>query len=101
MIDLDFARVKAEKLAEACLGGMVRTKPESWLRSDHLEAKNCWLFLKAQGIDFLPNCAESADMAFVVSKRGKEMSVADHHEDMAALQAYLQEVSAYLERRGE
>ena len=101
MTDFVAARSKAEKLAEACLGGMVRTKPDTWLRGEHLEARNCWLFLKARGIDFLPDCRESADMAFVVSKKGKVMSVADHHEDMAALRAYVEEVSAYLERRGE
>ena len=101
MIDFESARIKAEKLAEACLGGMVRSIPETWLRSEHLEAKNCWLFLKTHGIDFLPDCQESADMAFVVSKKGKEMSVADHHEDMTALRAYVEEVSAYLQRRGE
>ena len=101
MIEVFTARAKAEELARACLNEIVSRQPERWLRLEHMEAPNCWLFFKADGIEFLPGCEESADMAFVVSKRGKEMTIADHHGDMVALESYLQEVSAYLGRRGE
>ena len=101
VITFEQARMKAEELAQASLGGLVRSSPKRWLREEYLSEENCWLFLKATDIDFLPQCASSADTAFVISKKGKGMSVADHREDIGALKKYLSELSEYLARRKE
>lgn len=101
MIDLETARRFAEKAAESNLEGYVRTKPSRWLRDGNLEAKNCWLFLKWVGIEFIPGCEKYADIAFVISKKGMGLTVTDYSEDMPALEAYLLKISEYLERRGE
>jgi hypothetical protein len=65
------------------------------------EEKNCWLFLKNKSLVYRENCEQWTDAAIVISKKGKVMVVADHHEDEAALKGYLEKISIYLETRGE
>ena len=101
MISLEQAQEKAELLAKGCLQNLVRKHPARWLREEFLTAENCWLFLKSNDIEFLDGCAESGDMAFVISTKGTAMSVADHQDNQDALREYLIKVSDYLKRRGE
>jgi len=95
------ARRLAECSAKENLSPLVLKEPESWLRESFLEEENCWLFLKSEEIAFSPQGKSWADAAFVVSKRGKLMIIADHDDDLEKLQKCLINVSAYLRRRNE
>ncbi len=58
-------------------------------------------FFEKKSLIYRENCEQWTDAAIVISKKGKVMIVADHHEDEAALIKYLNEISAYLEKTGE
>jgi len=95
------ARRLAERAAKENLSPLVLKEPESWLREAYLEEENCWLFLKAEGLAFSSQGKAWADAAFVVSKRGKVMVIADHDDNPEKLQKYLANVSTYLASRNE
>jgi hypothetical protein len=95
-IDFDQARALAEETAKGCLQFLVQSDPKIWLREEHVEKPNCWLFMKSESLDFLPGCESSADCAFVVSKKGNVRVIADHHEDRPSLLKYLIEIDAYI-----
>lgn len=95
------ARRLAERAAKENLGPLILNEPESWLREPYLEEENCWLFLKAEGLAFSPQGKAWSDAAFVVSKRGKVMVIADHDDNLEKLQNYLANVSTYLGSRNE
>jgi hypothetical protein len=101
MISLEQARVLAEENAKSCFADFVMVVPNNWLREAVFEEKNCWLFLKNKSLVYRENCEQWTDAAIVISKKGKVMVVADHHEDEAALKGYLEKISIYLEARGE
>jgi hypothetical protein len=101
MLSLEQARVLAEENAKSCFADFVAVVPTNWLREAVLEEKTCWLFLKNKSLIYRENCEQWTDAAIVISKKGKVMIVADHHEDEIALARYLGEVSVYLANRGE
>lgn len=101
MISFAKARELAESLAESCLANSVLNQPGSWLRDEVFEEDSCWLFLKNKQLVFHSECLGDADVAFVVSKLGTMMTIADFHENEKALKKYLHEISEYLKMRGE
>lgn len=101
MLTFEEARKLAEAEAESYFSSLVDEIPKTWLSENVLEEDNCWLFLKGPNIRFRSDSASWADTAFVVSRRGTVLTVADHHEDAVELKSYLQKVSAYLEARNE
>lgn len=102
MITLEMARERAEKSAELTFSNLVTDRPIHWLRDDVIEEKNCWLFLKSKDLNFRDEAAKAwSDWAIVISKKGKEIAIADHYDDPVSLREYLAEISHYLEIRGE
>jgi hypothetical protein len=102
MITLKMAREMAERSAELTFSNLVSERPIYWLRDEVIGEKNCWLFLKSKDLKFRDEAARAwAAWAIVISKRGKEIAVADHYEYPVSLRQYLAEISDYLEIQGE
>ena len=101
MVTFEEARKLAEAEADSYFSNLVTETPSAWLGEKVLEERNCWLFLKVPNIKFRSDSVSWADTAFVVSRRGTVLTVADHYENQDELKRYLRKLSEYLEARNE
>jgi hypothetical protein len=71
------------------------------LKSEYLEAENCWMFFISAKINVPIDATLGIKWAYVVSKKGTFSMVQDFSDDSPRLHAYLQTMSDHFQQCGE
>ena len=97
-ISLKEAMKIAEIAARRNLSCFLTSDHQQVLRSDFLEAENCWMFFRSSEIA-LPSEGElRGGWAYAVSKTGQIREVPDFSDDEKKLSEYLNKMSDYFGR---